>query len=136
MRRSEIREHVFKIIFRSEFHTLDEMSEQISLYLSEYPLIDDKDKDYIRSRALNVISKNEEIDEKINEISVGWPVSRLGKSELSILRLAIYEMLYDDEVPTLVAVNEAIELAKMYGSDSAPSFINGLLAKLLENKED
>lgn len=68
MRRSEIREHVFKIIFRSEFHTLDEMSEQISLYLSEYPLIDDKDKDYIRSRALNVISKNEEIDEKINEI--------------------------------------------------------------------
>ncbi len=136
MRRSEIREHVFKIIFRSEFHTLDEMSEQISLYLSEYPLIDDKDKDYIRSRALNVISKNEEIDEKINEISVGWPVSRLGKSELSILRLAIYEMLYDDEVPNLVAVNEAIELAKMYGSDSAPSFINGLLAKLLENKED
>ena len=136
MRKSEIREHVFKIIFRSEFHTLDEMSEQISLYLSEYPLIDDKDKDYIRSRALNVISKNEEIDEKINEISVGWPVSRLGKSELSILRLAIYEMLYDDEVPNLVAVNEAIELAKMYGSDSAPSFINGLLAKLLENKED
>ncbi len=136
MRRSEIREHVFKIIFRSEFHTLDEMSEQISLYLSEYPLIDDKDKDYIRSRALNVISKNEEIDEKINEISVGWPVSRLGKSELSILRLAIYEMLYDNEVPNLVAVNEAIELAKMYGSDSAPSFINGLLAKLLENKED
>ena len=71
-----------------------------------------------------------EIDEKINSVSEGWPVNRLGKAELAIMRLAVYEMLYDEDIPVNVAINEAVELAKNYGGDNAPSFVNGVLAKL------
>ena len=57
----------------------------------------------------------------------------MGKVELTILRLALYEILYDDEIPEKVAINEAVELAKKFGGDDAPSFINGVLAKLVQN---
>ena len=76
-----------------------------------------------------------EIDTVLAKASVGWPLSRLGKSELSIMRVAAYEILYDEEVPAKVAINEAVELAKTYGNDSAPSFINGVLAKLVTEGE-
>ena len=72
----------------------------------------------------------DELDEKINSVSEGWPTNRLGKAELSIMRLAVYEMLYDDDIPVNVAIDEAVELAKKYGADNASSFINGVLAKL------
>ena len=71
-----------------------------------------------------------EIDKKIEELTVGWKKERIGKVELTILRLAIYEALYDDDVPAGVAINEAIELAKKYGGDDSPSFVNGILGKL------
>ena len=75
---------------------------------------------------------SDEIDEKINEVSEGWPVDRLGKAELAIMRLAVYEMLYDDDIPVNVAINEAVELAKKYGSnDNTASFVNRVLAKLV-----
>ncbi|MBQ6393334.1 MAG: transcription antitermination factor NusB, partial [Eubacterium sp.] len=70
------------------------------------------------------------IDEKIREICQGWRLSRLGKTELAILRLAVYEILYDEDIPTGVAINEAVEIAKIYCSEEAPRFINGVLAKL------
>lgn len=72
-----------------------------------------------------------QIDEAIDNVSEGWPTTRIGKAELSILRLALYEIKYDDEIPVNVAINEAVELAKKYGADSAPSFVNGILAKLI-----
>ena len=139
MNRTVMREHIFKLLFRVEFHDTVEFEQQISLYFDalregtkEEKAIDvnEEDYNYIHDKAVAIKNNIADIDAKINEISEGWPTTRLGKAELSIMRLAIYEALYDDDIPTNVAINEAIELAKKYGSDNAPSFINGVLAKL------
>ena len=129
MRRSEIREHVFKLLFRVEFHDASELAEQDKLYFEPLELTAEHKK-LISDRTKLVEDKLPEIDKKIEELSVGWKKERIGKVELTILRLAIYEALYDDEVPAGVAINEAIELAKKYGGDDSPSFVNGILGKL------
>ena len=72
-----------------------------------------------------------ELDARINEVAEGWKTRRMGKAELTILRLALYEILYDEEIPQKVAINEAVELTKKFGGDDSPSFINGVLAKLV-----
>lgn len=139
MNRTVMREHIFKLLFRVEFHDTVEFEQQISMYFDalregtkEEKAIDvnEEDYNYIHDKAVAIKNNIADIDAKINEISEGWPTTRLGKAELSIMRLATYEALYDDDIPTNVAINEAIELAKKYGSDNAPSFINGVLAKL------
>ena len=66
----------------------------------------------------------------IDRSAKGWSIARIGKVELSVLRLAIYEMLYDDSIPVGVAIDEAVELAKRFGQDSSGSFVNGILATL------
>ena len=70
-----------------------------------------------------------ELDREISEKLEGWKIGRLGKVELAILRLALYEIRYDDDVPTGAAINEAVELAKKFGQDNSGQFINGILAK-------
>ena len=128
MTRSEMREHVFKLIFRVPFHDKNELREQIDYYFDDLTDVNEKDYEYIKNKALLVCELSDELDEKINSVSEGWPVDRIGKAELAIMRLAVYEMLYDDDIP----VNEAVELAKSYGSDdNAASFVNGVLAKLV-----
>ena len=129
MRRSEIREHVFKLLFRVEFHDAAELAEQDKLYFEPLELTPEHRK-LISDRTRLIEDKLPEIDKKIEEFSVGWKKERIGKVELTILRLAIYEALYDDDVPAGVAINEAIELAKKYGGDDSPSFVNGILGKL------
>ena len=132
MTRSEMREHVFKLIFRVPFHDKNELREQIDYYFDALPDVKEKEYEYIKKKALLVSEMSDEIDENINEVSEGWPVDRLGKAELAIMRLAVYEMLYDDDIPVNVAINEAVELAKKYGSDdNTASFVNGVLAKLV-----
>ena len=132
MTRSEMREHVFKLIFRVPFHDKNELREQIDYYFDDLTDVNEKDYEYIKNKALLVCELSDELDEKINSVSEGWPVDRIGKAELVIMRLAVYEMLYDDDIPVNVAINEAVELAKSYGSDdNAASFVNGVLAKLV-----
>ena len=132
MTRSEMREHVFKLIFRVPFHDKNELKEQIDYYFDGLTDVNEKDYEYIKNKALLVCELSDDIDEKINLVSEGWPVDRIGKAELAIMRLAVYEMLYDDDIPVNVAINEAVELAKSYGSDdNAASFVNGVLAKLV-----
>ena len=132
MTRSEMREHVFKLIFRVPFHDKNELREQIDYYFDDLTDVNEKDYEYIKNNALLVCELSDELDEKINSVSEGWPVDRIGKAELAIMRLAVYEMLYDDDIPVNVAINEAVELAKSYGSDdNAASFVNGVLAKLV-----
>lgn len=120
------------ILFRVEFHDLSELKDQEQLYLDKVEDISDKDRDYVTARANKIIELLPQIDAKLNEISKGWKIDRLGKVELAILRLGIYEMLFDDDIPTNVALNEAVELAKTFGGDTSPSFINGVLGKLVE----
>ena len=132
MTRSEMREHVFKLIFRVPFHDKNELREQIDYYFDDLTDVNEKDYEYIKNKALLVCELSDELDEKINSVSEGWPVDRIGKAELAIMRLAVYEMLYDDDIPVNVAINEAVELAKSYGSDdNAASFVNGVRAKLV-----
>ena len=132
MTRSEMREHVFKLIFRVPFHDKNELREQIDYYFDGLTDVNEKDYEYIKNKALLVCELSDDIDEKINLVSEGWPVDRIGKAELAIMRLAVYEMLYYDDIPVNVAINEAVELAKSYGSDdNAASFVNGVLAKLV-----
>ena len=123
MTRSVIREHIFKLLFRVEFHDAHELDGQIRLYMNELGTISEADCKYITEKTQTIAALLPEIDE-------GWPVNRLGKAELAIMRLAVYEMLYDEDIPVNVAINEAVELAKNYGGDNAPSFVNGVLAKL------
>ena len=90
-----------------------------------------ENSDQLIERAEAVMVKIPELDLKINEVAEGWKTKRMGRAELTILRLALYEILFDDDVPEKVAINEAVELAKKYGGNEAPAFINGVLAKLV-----
>ena len=130
MGRSELREHIFRILFRIEFQPKEEMEEQLALYLEELESAKDTEKEYIRTKYAAIAEKVEMIDEKINASVTGWKTSRMGKVDLTILRLAVYEITNDANIPTGVAINEAVELAKIYCSEEAPRFINGVLAKL------
>ena len=133
MTRSVMREHIFKILFRAEFYDTQEMAQQINYYLEEVPKVTEKEVNEITGKVLNIVDKIPEIDEMINSVSKSWPTSRLGKSELTIMRLAVYEIKFDEDIPTNVALNEAGELAKKYGSaDSTAAFVNGVLGKLIK----
>lgn len=131
MTRREIREQVFKMLFRVEFYNQEEMLEQIALCEDDACSWKEKDKTYIFEKVEKISEKLEEIDAKINEVSEGWKTGRMGKVDLTLIRLAVYEMLYEEDVPAKVAINEAVELAKQYGTDNSPSFVNGVLAKLV-----
>ena len=81
-------------------------------------------------RVVLLHSGRTEIDAMLEKVSRGWKLSRMGKVELTILRLAVYEMRFDEDIPEKVAINEAVELSKKFGGDDSPAFINGVLAKL------
>ena len=132
MTRSIIREHIFKILFRAEFYNKEELIQQTDYYVSELSSAKDKEIEYIKDKTLAIIDKLSEIDEIINENSDVWPTNRLGKAELTIMRLAVYEIRFDEEIPDGVAINEAVELSKKYGSDNSSSFVNGVLAKIIK----
>ena len=123
------------MIFGYEFNSDAEMPEQMQLYFEQLDEEDglptEAEVTYIREKALNVILKTEEIDEMLNTNTKGWKTSRMNKVDLSILRLAVYELKWDDEIPAGVAIDQAVELAKKYSGDEGPSFINGVLAKLV-----
>lgn len=129
MTRREIRENVFMMLFRVEFHDQDEMDEQISLFEDELASLREKDMTYIKDKCNSIFDKIDEIDSAVNEVSSGWKTSRMSKVDLSIIRLAVYEIKYEEEIPFKVSINEAVELAKKYGTDDSPSFVNGILAK-------
>ena len=102
--------------------------EQFS-YEDEEILVKDSDARYISEKSSKIIDRLEEIDEMINKQAKGWTTQRMGKVDLTILRLAVYEIIYDENVPVGVAINEAVELAKRYGQDESSGFVNGILAK-------
>ncbi len=130
MTRRALREQVFLMLFRVEFHSAEEMEDQVALYKEELSECSEEDVEYICGKFKGIVAKMEEIDAAINEASKGWKVSRMAKVDLTLMRLAVYEMKFDEDVPVKVAINEAIELAKQYGSDDSPAFVNGVLAKL------
>lgn len=130
MSRSELREHIFRMLFRIEFNNEEEMKEQEALYFELLDEISETNKTYILNKYRAITEKQAEIDTLLNEVSEGWKTSRMNRVDLTILRLATYEVKWDEDVPVSVAINEAVELAKKYSSDEGPAFINGVLAKI------
>ena len=148
MTRRELREHCFKLLFVTAFYPREEVDEQIEEYFGEPletdddpegtgevvhdPAMDVFDGGYVREKVLKIVEKVPELDEEIGRVAEGWSVRRMGREELTILRLALYEIKFEDDIPEKVSVNEAVELAKKFGGNESPAFVNGVLAKLVE----
>ena len=140
MTRRQMRELVFHQLFLAEFYPIPDKAEQCRIYLEELGIPEEEqrfgeslpedDRALLLARCDDVRAHIEELDAKINEASDGWKTSRMGRVDLAILRLALYEILFDEEVPVKVGINEAVELAKLYGGDDSPSFVNAILGKL------
>lgn len=130
MRRREQREHIFKLLFMSEFNAESEMDEQLSMYFDSLEEVEEKDTEYMSAKYRNVCEHLGEIDEILNQTSKGWKTKRMSRVDLTALRLAVYELKFDTEVPTGVAINEAVELAKRFGGETSGSFVNGILGKV------
>lgn len=132
MSRTELREHIFRMLFRIEFNSAEEMKEQEGFYFEDLEEATGKDQEYILDKYRAIVEKKEEIDTLLNKVSEGWKTTRMNRVDLTIMRLAVYEIKWDEDVPTGVAINEAVELAKKYSSDDGPSFVNGILAKVVK----
>lgn len=134
MSRREIREHIFKLLFLLEFYEGTELNEQAELYMDEVEEAAPSGQDavYILEKYGKIRESLPRLDEKLSAVSSGWKLKRMNKVDLSLLRLAVYEMLEDEDIPVGVAINEAVELAKKFGGDDSPSFVNGVLAKLVK----
>lgn len=145
MTRREMREHCFKMLFCVDFYPAEETEGQLERYFispKEDETAEDgteeilhdvelsaEEEEFLKSRAEDMAAKIPELDAKINEVAQGWKTRRMGKVELTILRQALYEMNYDEEIPQKVAINEAVNLAKKFGGDDSSAFVNGILAK-------
>lgn len=134
MGRHELREHIFKLLFMSNFNEGEEMPEQLQMYFDGLSELKPKDQAYMQNKYEKICGRLEEIDSLLNEKSKGWKTSRMSKVDLNILRLAVYEMKFDDDVPVKVAINEAVEIAKTFGGSPSASFVNGILGKILREE--
>lgn len=131
MNRREMREQIFKMLFRVEFHDESEIPEQFELSMEESVNVSKEKQKYIEDKCEDIVAKLAEIDGIINQAAQGWKTTRMAKVDLTLIRLATYEIKFEEDIPTGVAINEAVELAKKYGSDDSAAFINGVLAKIV-----
>ena len=136
MSRKIAREVAFKVIFETSFQGDEKISKLMNELLEnaeEKYEVNAEDDKYIQEITEGVKGKEVELDEQIKSHLKGWTMERLNKVDVAILRLAIYEILYRDDIPYKVSVNEAIELAKVFSEDASPSFINGVLAEIISD---
>lgn len=146
MNKREERDHKFKLLFSAQFYPGAEVPEQLKHYFEspdyedgnqvihieelteteEWKLKDDVEK---------ILAVLPELDARIDSMTEGWTTRRMSKTDLTILRLALYEMEHDEAVPEKVSINEAVELAKKYGGPESGSFVNGVLARILRNEQ-
>ena len=140
MNRHEVRKEVFKAVFMNEFHDTDDMESVINTFLQGRNNAETEDlaknnktpedEEYVKTKSEDIISKLPEIDELINKSVDGWKTTRMAKVDLTLIRLALYEIKYES-MPVGVAINEAVSLADEFGTDSSAGFVNGALAKLV-----
>ncbi|HHV60444.1 MAG TPA: transcription antitermination factor NusB [Clostridiaceae bacterium] len=134
MGRKASRELAMKLLYQLEIQK-DDREKQIEMALNNQS-VREKDKEYILDVIYGVFKNLDKIDEKIEKCSKGWKISRISRVDLSILRLGIFELLYRDDIPSNVSINEAIEMAKKYSGQDAGSFVNGVLGKVAEDLEN
>ena len=132
MNRSAMRENAFKLIYSLEIQKVENVQEQINLYFESNNITDEEAKKYIANAVNGIEEHQEEILKDIEtNLKEEWKLSRISKMDLTILKLAIYEIKYTD-VPYKVSINEAVELAKKYGEDKSKKFVNGILASVVK----
>lgn len=136
MARIKARELAFKLVFEDLFgvNTATEMFGGLFEEEKDYKAINEEDVDYINWIRTSVKEHSEEINGIISEKAIGWTVDRIDKVDLAILRLAICEILYRDDVTDATTINAAVELSKTYSQDSSPAFINGVLGAVVKAK--
>lgn len=136
MNRRKLREHIFKIVFSYDFEDKRPTDEPLLNYFSGLEMeegeTEEIDVKEITAKTQAIIEHQEELDALISSHVVHWEGDRIAKVEMAILRVALYELIYDDSIPQNVAINEALELGKKYGGDQTASFLNGLLANILK----
>lgn len=133
MNRTEMRENAFKLIYSLEIQKVENVQEQINLYFESNNITDEEAKKYIANAVNGIEEHQEEILKDIEtNLKEEWKLSRISKMDLTILKLAIYEIKYTD-VPYKVSINEAVELAKKYGEDKSKKFVNGILASVVKD---
>ena len=149
MNQRQKREFVFQQVFAGDFYEAGEVAAQLELFLEDEDLIDElkeealavtedleaENTDLLSHKARQILAMRSDLEAQIDAVATGWRTARMGRVELALLRLALYEMEYDETVPYRVAINEAVELAKKYGGDDSPAFINAILGKLAAGKE-
>ena len=126
MSRIETREAVVFFIYQYEFRS-ENIEDQIKIYVENNQDLED-DIEYFRSTVTGIIDNREALDESITKYLKNWTLDRIPKLDKAILETAIYEISYNDDIPTGVAINEAVKLAKKYGTDDSYSYINGVLS--------
>ena len=132
MNRTEMRENAFKLIYSLEIQKVENVQEQIDLYFESNNITDEEAKKYIANAVNGIEEHQEEILKDIEtNLKEEWKLSRISKMDLTILKLAIYEIKFTD-VPYKVSINEAVELAKKYGEDKSKNFVNGILASVVK----
>ena len=132
MNRSEMREQAFILLFEKEFFAGQSCAEVEETFAENYvPL-----SVYAKNAFENTYANRDQIDSVIEKYLKGWKIGRLPKVNLAILRLAVYEIMFEESVPDSAAVNEAVELAKKYSGDDDYSFINGVLGSFLREKNN
>lgn len=129
MNRTKAREYAFILLFEYKFQP-DEIEAILQDFIDEYK--PGEQEEYIRRAVCGVISRIEEIDSKIGETSKDWKVERMSCVCIAVLRLAVFEILYCQDIPAVVAVNEAVALAKKFDGEEAAPFVNGILGKISE----
>ena len=131
MNKSVLREEIFKLVYSLEVQKC-ENPEQVEVYLQNTD-INEKDKANIKNTVLKIIELNSNLEEQISKnLKTEWNINRISKINISILKIAIYEIIYK-KIPYKVVINEAVEIAKKYGEDTSPAFINGILASVIKD---
>jgi len=132
MNRSAMRENAFKLVYSLEIQQEENLEEQIDLFFESNSITDEETKKYIKDVILGIKKEENNIQNYIEQnLKSDWKLNRISKMDLSILKVAIYEIKYN-QIPYKVAINEAVELAKKYGEDKSKNFVNGILASIVK----
>ena len=117
-----------------QFHPEEELDEQVSEYIDKIEEAAEEDREYISRKFSSILPLLPQIDEVLDKASEGWKTSRMSKVDLTVLRLAVYEIDYDEDIPPSVAINEAVEIAKTYGGEYSGGFTNGVLGRIARER--
>ena len=146
MNKREERSHKFKLLFSTLFYEGEEKTERISHYSFEkeeddesiiaFDCLPDEEKAYLEAEVLKILEQLPELDSMINADTEGWTTKRMSKTDLTVLRLSLYELKFQEDIPKKVVLNEAVEIAKKYGGADSGSFVNGVLARITGKQAD